>query len=204
MDEEEGRDRPYIDHAKILDDLGDPVLVISRSFRVVYMNTAARARYGSFDLDAEAPCCHQILHRSARPCFEVGEPCLLCSVFETGCPARVVHSHAGPNGTFAPEEVVASPLRDPEGRVAFVVTSVRGAADLLESKVVMEHMRDELDLLRGVLLTCAGCKSIRTGEGEWVQIETYLAKHSTAEFSHGICPGCVARLYPDFQNKKPE
>jgi hypothetical protein len=107
-----------------------------------------------------------------------------------------------PDGTFAAEEIVASPLFDADGRVAYVVEDVRGAAGLLASKEVVEHMRAELDLLRGILPTCAGCKRIRTDDGMWEQMELYVAKHSAAEFSHGLCPACVDRLYPDFREKK--
>jgi hypothetical protein len=190
------------DCAEILDGLGHPVLVIDRSFRVVYMNAAARTRYGSFDLDAEERYCHALAHGLDRPCFSTGEFCPVCAVFETGAPSRAIHSHVGKDGAFAPEEITTSPLRDGEGRVAFVVESVRDAAELLASKEVVEHMRAELDLLRGVLPTCAGCKRIRSEEGQWEAIESYVAKRSGAEFSHGLCPDCVERLYPEFKEKK--
>jgi hypothetical protein len=202
MSERDPRELLEIDHAKILDSLGDPVLVISRSFRVVYMNAAARARYGSLDLVAQEAFCHGIMHGSPKPCFEDRTTCPVCAVFDTGAAARVVHNHVGPDGTLTPEEIVTSPLRDDGGGVAFVVESVRSAAQLLESREVVEHMRAELDLLRGVVPTCAGCKRIRTEEGRWEEMEEYLAKHSAAEFSHGLCPQCVDRLYPGFRGKK--
>ena len=34
-------------------------------------------------------------------------------------------------------------------------------------------------------------------KGYWSQIESYLHKHSDAEFSHGICPECAKKLFPD-------
>jgi len=200
----EGRARAGspVDCAEILNGLGDPVLVIDRSFRVVYMNSAARRRYGSLTLDRETVCCHKVLHGSEKPCVEDGAFCPVRAVFETGAPSRAIHSHVGPDGAFVPEEIATSPLRDAEGRVAFVVESVRSASELLASKEVVEHMRVELDLLRGILPTCAGCKRIRTEEGNWEEIEAYVAKHSAAEFSHGLCPQCLDRLYPGFQGKK--
>ena len=202
MSESGAHDGLHADCADILDGLADPVLVVSSELRVVYMNAAARRRYGSPELDDGPTYCHAILHGSARQCVEGGAFCPVRAVFETGAPSRAVHSHVGPGGAFAPEEIVASPLRDREGRVAFVVESIRSAAELLESKEVVEHMRTELDLLRGVLPTCASCKRIRTADGTWVEIEAYVAGHSTAEFSHGLCPRCVDRLYPGFHGKK--
>ena len=44
--------------------------------------------------------------------------------------------------------------------------------------------------LRGLLPICSYCKRIRTDENYWQGVETYVAEHSEAEFSHGICPPC--------------
>ena len=30
----------------------------------------------------------------------------------------------------------------------------------------------------------------------WQQVEEYVSAHTRAEFSHGLCPECMARLYP--------
>lgn len=51
--------------------------------------------------------------------------------------------------------------------------------------------------LSGLLPICAACKRIRDDNGYWQQIEAYIGEHSQAEFSHGICPECARRLYPD-------
>lgn len=52
--------------------------------------------------------------------------------------------------------------------------------------------------LSGFLPICASCKKIRDDQGYWRQVEEYIREHSEAEFSHGICPECAKRLYPDF------
>jgi DNA-binding NtrC family response regulator len=51
--------------------------------------------------------------------------------------------------------------------------------------------------LRGMLPICASCKKIRDDSGYWNQIETYIRAHADVEFSHGLCPDCTGRLYPD-------
>lgn len=51
--------------------------------------------------------------------------------------------------------------------------------------------------LRGLLPICAACKKVRDDNGYWQQVEAYIEKHSTAEFSHGLCPECEDKLYPD-------
>ena len=46
--------------------------------------------------------------------------------------------------------------------------------------------------LSGCLPICAYCKSIRDDANEWRSIEDYIAERAPVQFSHGVCPGCVA------------
>lgn len=55
----------------------------------------------------------------------------------------------------------------------------------------------EIKTLSGFLPICASCKKIRDDSGYWNQLETYIRDHSEADFSHGICPDCAKKLYPD-------
>lgn len=56
----------------------------------------------------------------------------------------------------------------------------------------------EIQALRGMVPICSNCKAIRDKKGQWQPIEHYLIKHPEADFSHGICPNCMKKLYPDF------
>ena len=53
--------------------------------------------------------------------------------------------------------------------------------------------------LRGLLPICAHCKSIRDDHGHWHSVEAYMSDHTDTELSHGICPECMKKLYPEFQ-----
>ena len=44
--------------------------------------------------------------------------------------------------------------------------------------------------LRAIVPICVYCKSVRTDENYWQQVETYIEGHSDAQFTHGICPEC--------------
>ena len=55
----------------------------------------------------------------------------------------------------------------------------------------------EVKTLSGLLPICAGCKKVRDDKGYWKQIESYLLDHSETKFSHGICPECAKKLYPE-------
>jgi FixJ family two-component response regulator len=60
----------------------------------------------------------------------------------------------------------------------------------------------EVKTLSGLLPICASCKKIRDDKGYWSQIEEYIRKNSDAEFTHGICPDCAEKLYPQFYKHK--
>jgi len=65
---------------------------------------------------------------------------------------------------------------------------------------LIEELKDSLAKVRtlsGLLPICANCKQIRNDQGYWERIETYIQQHSDAEFSHGICPDCARKLYPE-------
>jgi len=49
--------------------------------------------------------------------------------------------------------------------------------------------------LHGLLPICSYCKRVRTEGNDWEQLENYIAAHTDAQFSHGICPPCLAAAY---------
>lgn len=50
--------------------------------------------------------------------------------------------------------------------------------------------------LSGLLPICSSCKKIRDDKGCWHPVEVYVRDHSEADFTHGICPECVDKIYP--------
>ncbi len=70
-----------------------------------------------------------------------------------------------------------------------------------EKEELIVQLRDALSqvkTLSGLIPICSSCKKIRDDHGYWNQLEDYLQRHSQARLSHGICPDCAHRLYPDF------
>ncbi len=70
----------------------------------------------------------------------------------------------------------------------------------IEKDALIVELQDALSrvkTLSGLLPICASCKKIRDDQGYWKQIEIYIKDHSEADFSHGICPDCWKRLYPN-------
>ena len=61
----------------------------------------------------------------------------------------------------------------------------------------LQKALSEVKTLRGFLPICSYCKKIRDDKGYWSQIESYIHKHTDTEFSHGICPECAQKYFPD-------
>ncbi len=68
--------------------------------------------------------------------------------------------------------------------------------------IIFQKLYKRIRVLEGFLLICANCKKIKNHEEQWEQIEQYVTERSHARFSHGICPDCTKKLYPDFYNEK--
>jgi len=68
----------------------------------------------------------------------------------------------------------------------------------------IEAAMAQIKTLSGLLPICSNCKKIRDDQGYWEQVEVYIAKHSDADFSHGLCPDCMKKLYPDSYEKSQQ
>jgi hypothetical protein len=64
------------------------------------------------------------------------------------------------------------------------------------SRALAEVLHD-VRTLQGLLPICAHCHGIRNDEGYWEKVEEYLGHHTEAELSHGICPKCFQKRYPE-------
>jgi len=75
---------------------------------------------------------------------------------------------------------------------------VRLEAQVAETQAELEAAEQTLQVLTGLIPICANCKKVRDDRGYWQQVEKYIAKRSAAQFSHGICPDCMQKLYPEY------
>jgi len=67
-----------------------------------------------------------------------------------------------------------------------------------ENIVKLKTALEDIKTLKGLIPICAHCKKIRDDQGYWNNLETYLYENSEATLSHGICPGCMKKHYPDY------
>jgi PAS domain S-box-containing protein len=102
-------------------------------------------------------------------------------------------------------DLVVEPLRDAHGTIIGLTCSSSDISPtkkiLLERESLIAKLQEALEevkLLSGLLSICASCKRIRNERDHWEPLESYLQAHSEAKFSHGVCPDCLRKLYPDY------
>jgi CheY-like chemotaxis protein len=86
---------------------------------------------------------------------------------------------------------------DPEELRARIGVGLRmlGLQQKLAERVAeLQAALSNVKQLRGLLPICSYCKRIRGDDQYWQQVEGYIAQHSDAQFSHGICPNCYAAI----------
>ncbi len=140
-------------------------------------------------------------------------PCLACHAKQGYVEGDL---RGGISVTIPIDEILASQ----DGNILFIVlaysslwvlglsgifmTSRITRKDALRQSNLIEHLKSalsEVKILKGFIPICASCKKIRNDDGYWQDVAVYLHKHSEAEFSHGVCPECVGKIYPDLQHK---
>lgn len=96
-------------------------------------------------------------------------------------------------------------ILDDTDAIEYILTTGIDITALKKAESEREHLIEELQkalnkvkTLRGLLPICASCKKIRDDQGYWQGVDDYIRQHSLVEFSHGICPACAKKLYPEF------
>ena len=112
------------------------------------------------------------------------------------------------DGTRVDIALTHSPLRDSHGQIIGASALARDISQRKrqdgERLQLIQELTEALarvKTLSGLLPICAACKKIRDDKGYWQQVETYISQRSEADFTHGICPDCAERLYPEFKLK---
>lgn len=62
-----------------------------------------------------------------------------------------------------------------------------------------EKLLKEVNILRGLLPICSGCKRIRDDHGKWWPLDAYVDARTEADLTHTICPDCKDVFYSDLK-----
>jgi PAS domain S-box-containing protein len=113
------------------------------------------------------------------------------------------------SGRKIPMSLTVSPIRNISGEIIGASTISRDITKLKQVNYEREELIKRLTIaanqvrtLSGMLPICASCKRIRDDKGYWQQVETYIANHTSASFTHGVCPECAEQYKHDYQARK--
>ncbi len=189
-----------------LTSIGEAVIATDPQGQVRFMNSLAESITGWPRDQAVAQHLDTVLVLSGEaPPAGVGSP--FAEAIQDGFAVDWSGStHVRPReGPRTPIDYAATRIRRENGETVGVVIVFRD----ISSRKLMEQEREgmiselqnalaKVKTLKGMLPICAGCKKIRDDKGYWEGVERYIQKHSDATFSHGLCPACIRKLYPDF------
>lgn len=181
----------------LLDESSDPIFSFERGgvYRYVNQAFAEGVRRRREDI---------IGHRI----WDVFEPAeadkryaVLKEVFDTGQPRVFEVRVPRPDGDRYFLTTV-QPVRNAAGEVTSAMCSSkdfterrRMEAQLEERLAEFEKAQAHVLRLQGIIPICSHCHSVRRDPETWQRLESYVAEHSDARFSHGICPSCLERHY---------
>ena len=168
------------------------VLVVDEDLRIFFRNSAARALTGAGAVYGEKV--GDVVH-----CVNSGET-LGCGASES-CSRCIIRSSvdaAVKGHSVHKKRYIFKYL---EGEVKTLPLLVTCAPFEFRRKrlcvIVLEDVSD-LVKLHSLLPICFGCKKIRNDDNYWQNVEQYISEHfADVLFSHGLCPKCAKRLYPD-------
>ena len=178
---------------KLVDIMGDGVIVIDAEGRVVDLNPAMETIIGTTEEVTIGKTSDQVFSRwrAVRDSLK-GE--------QEGRHEIGIGEGEGKRFYDLYVSIVKSPQNEYAGRIIVFRDITRRRRMEIEREGLISELQDTLDevkTLSGLLPICANCKKIRDDKGYWHNVETYINEHSDATFTHGICPECVKKLYPE-------
>jgi len=131
----------------IMDSIDEEILLVDRDYRIVDANEKAYRIYGG---DIIGKSCYHIGHTSQKPCWISGEDCPVQKVYLYGSPAKAVHEHIDSKGRKHYEEITASPIKDVNGKIIYVVELLRDITESKKYETMISQKNRELSTLNEI------------------------------------------------------
>lgn len=179
----------------ILDAIPLPIFIVDSDVRIQAINPAAAAMLG-----AEESMVRTLRGGEALNCLHVkdspdgcgrGPHCHTCVIRNSVM--EVLEGAAVSRRRMQAELVSGERTR----RLDLLVTAKKLPASDGRALVILEDI-SEISTLHDIIPICAHCKSIRNDQRYWQKVESYFHDYIGVDFSHGLCPACMKKLYPEY------
>jgi len=187
-------------HRNVVELVGEGILIADPTEQITFANPAVE---GIFGVEADG-----LVGRNLSEFLDPDQLAIMLNQAElrrAGVASSYEMEITRPDGDRRSLLVTATSRADRESHFTGALGVLR---DITERKHLEEErermiveLREALAKVRtlsGLLPICANCKKIRTDQGYWQSIESYIGEHSEAEFTHGLCPDCMKKLYPEY------
>jgi sigma-B regulation protein RsbU (phosphoserine phosphatase) len=181
----------------IVESSEDAIIGTDLHGNIVSWNSGATQMYGYTAAEAKGRSIRMLIPPS-RP---EESPDLFAQIIRGHPVERYETFHLRKNEGLIPVSVTCSAIKNSHGRIIGVSTIehdiTRRKLEEQERLFLIRELSQALanvKSLRGLLPICSSCKRIRDDRGYWNQLEAYISEHSQAEFTHGICPDCEAKV----------
>lgn len=188
----------------IFNSISDYISIHDRDFRIVRVNSALCAFFGRSEEELVGSLCYTVFHNrnSNWP----------------NCPQVRLQKEVRPVTELVDDEhigmpllVTCSPVYDEKSELIGVVHIARNITQeqelMREAGETIAELRRTLSWLKGlngILTICSSCKNIRNPDGDWERIEKFMTDNAGVLFSHGMCPGCFRKLFPEVSMRNSE
>lgn len=190
--------------AAILNSAMDAIITIDDSQRIIMFNPAAEKMFRCLSSEAIGQSIDRFIPERSRSAHRDH----IRDFSQSGTTNRAVVPSSAVSGLRTNGEefpIEASISQVEAGGQKLYTVILRDITDRRRAETEREQLIAQLQdalarikMLTGLLPICANCKKIRDTKGQWNDLEVYIRVHSEAEFTHGICPQCARKLYPDF------
>jgi PAS domain S-box-containing protein len=190
--------------AAIVESCQDAIVGVTLNGAIVSWNAGAQALFGYADTSIIGRPVEQVI-----PVYKPGDLSEMYRRLNRDEPIdRFETRGLRQDGTSVELALTHSPLKDWRGEIIGASVLARDIsrrkrqeAERLQLIYELTEALARVKTLSGLLPICASCKKIRDDQGYWQQVETYIRQRSEADFTHGICPDCAQRLYPEIKLK---
>jgi len=136
----------------VFDNIRENIVVVdAENYKILHANQSFLDSYGIPLEEIRNKRCHEVTHRSDKPCLDSGEKCPVRLAADTGRVAKCVHLHKCKEGGSQTTRLAAYPIRESDGTVRRVVEI---SEDITGQMKLEEETKRKSDLLDNILKNC--------------------------------------------------